>query len=673
MDKYERKIKVFENTDRYTVLNLFLRDHDDGDKVFRLQKHFHFLTTCFLELVFITDCKFKTKNEKEDEIDFLKDHKLWTFFLSHKKVFPLMNSSCKPCIMNQKQFIDSFRNVMSHFNEKNGGRNRRIMLHLLFRDGVSAKQLADLCGCTESTVYKANKSTTKEEEEEFYKRFHLTKQKEMYSKEELSVVLKSFEMSCPSNSYSKKKDFRQICGNDELYMDYKKYIMNHNLEMSFKPDYKAIETRCYNVFLDWKKKYNVRKTTQADIDYNCKYCFEHWKISRDVLDLNRIIRTKENILGMLKNQNDSQYDNDIVDLNSEIEKIKKKLDKKKERLKELQKHKDLMNIQRKRVEEIDKKLKRNELLVFFDYTKYNYLCHDLDFVIVYRDSDNNLQRKYLHYMHSKMKNGRKIPNDGYFSITGFQLFKKRLVELGWSDRILFLASDGGPHFICATFVDHLSRMTIEEWNRFAAHHGGNYADREFGICKCSLRAYEQKHGQRKSVEEILVVLRNAVKERDAEFYLIDDINTDLDFVYKSNPFPNGIKSWHWLRFNGCSHKIEYGETHKHEKSFQIIKGESKYYEEMEDEESTERENEDENDEGEIHGDVEEEEGDQRNCTGCGLIIEEDIGYIRCSYGACDHIYHSKVPDSEGIRSSCHDTMYDPTYDTRFVCKQCKRM
>ena len=84
------------------------------------------------------------------------------------------------------------------------------------------------------------------------------------------------------------------------------------------------------------------------------------------------------------------------------------------------------------------------------------------------------------------------------------------------------------------------------------------------------------------------------------------------------------------------------------------------------------------DEGENSGenefDEEEESDDEeviRHCRGCGFIINENNGYVVCSYRSCSHIYHNDPNDPTKV---CHGTSYTDGKLGRkkFVCKTCLR-
>jgi len=408
----------------------------------------------------------------------------------------------------------------------------------------------------------------------------------------------------------------------------------------------------------------------------------------------------------------------IGQVREELDGILRVLTEKEDRLKQVGKHLKLMRIQRQRVEKIERSLEKHQVLIFFDYTKYNYLCHDLGFVLLYRDQKNIIQRKYFHYLYSKWdKHGNKVPNDAKYTITCFKLFFKRLDKFWeevsktepfnidgpiypkWKD--IFLASDGGPHFINAQFIDYLTRMKIVEWNRFAPHHGGNYCDGEFGVCKCSLRRYEAVNGQQKCVEDIFEVLKAQVSKRDTEFVLLESIETDedIDYTYKSPSFPHGIKDWYCLHFKGENHIVYYYEYYDENAEWysQKINARAKFYEpdmeewrieeenkttfpeekDMEDEkeEVEEKEEDEEEDEEEdqtviaieVEGkyDDESEEVSHRHCYGCELIIEEGKGtkgFLKCSDYGCPKIFHF----------GCHDTSYSSIETVPFRCKSCIR-
>ena len=385
----------------------------------------------------------------------------------------------------------------------------------------------------------------------------------------------------------------------------------------------------------------------------------------------------------------------MIQLEESILELEKELEKLKNRLAELEKHKTLVRIQRARIEEIERTLERHQVLILFDYTKYNYLCHDLVFVLIYKDTKNVLQRKYVHYLHSKWdKSGCKVPNDGKYTITAFKLFFQYLNKIWisvrdkaefsedktsypiWKD--IFLASDGGPHFVNAAFMDYLTRLIIQEYNRYGPHHGGNYADGEFGICKTCLRRYEQKYGQMKTVEGIINVLRMTVKNRDAEFFLLDKIDKELEYTYKSSPFPDGIKGWFSFQTRAENHKLYFSETGDPtcEWNFQIIKAESIEFEDSDEGKEEEDDGEDENDiereellaqeMNEVFGTPVEEnnEVDCRYCFTCEEIIDENSGFLKCTDAFCPRIYH--------YDAQCYKRSWKKGEGTRFRCKDCYR-
>ena len=84
---------------------------------------------------------------------------------------------------------------------------------------------------------------------------------------------------------------------------------------------------------------------------------------------------------------------------------------------------------------------------------------------------------------------------------------------------------------------------------------------------------------------------------------------------------------------------------------------------MKEEEEEEEESDCEKD-VEITGVVDDEEIDERVCHTCGLIVVENEGYYACDHSSCHKIFHP--------HPNCFKISYNPRFDRRFVCKDCKR-
>ena len=269
------------------------------------KKRMYTFVRSVLEVYFISKSKFSPgKIPKSVDKEFF-DWRIQDFFQSSycKNRFEGLRKSFQaPLTQNQTMLLDAFQNIFKMFELKKGGRNRKILLHLLRKEGVESEFLGQFAGVTGGWVRQAKDKVTTKELEKFFARFELDVQKNMFSKRELDVVLKSFQLHCPGNSYTKTdKYFRQICSDDELYKKYQTYINDHNRQQLLKNEsYDVIPIRCYNVFLTWKKNLKVKKTLQRDIDYNCVYCFEHWTVGRDISQLTMKIETKKSLILLLQ-------------------------------------------------------------------------------------------------------------------------------------------------------------------------------------------------------------------------------------------------------------------------------------------------------------------------------------------------------------------------------------
>jgi len=262
------------------------------------------LLLCFLEMYFIRRSSYKPGNISKKVNTENRDWRIVDFFkstIANGKFPGMINMFEKPITRENHQLLSGLRSVFNGFNKKGGGKNRKILISLLYSYGVSATHLSKIAGVTERWVRKSMTQVSKKEKEDFYKRFVLEKPKVMYSKREMKVVLESFQQSCPGNSYVKTGDnFRQLCGDRELFQKYVSFVMDHNKLMTeTDSNYPPIETRCYNVFLKWKKQFKVRKTMQKDIDYNCVYCFENWSLEREISSLKKKAETlRQTILNL---------------------------------------------------------------------------------------------------------------------------------------------------------------------------------------------------------------------------------------------------------------------------------------------------------------------------------------------------------------------------------------
>ena len=400
---------------RWDIIRLFTQIPE----LFNQKKSFmHLLAICFLELMFVTEYLFSNGKEKINNEEKEIDWKLVKFYKTIKRShFPTLWK-----ILNDEKRADeikllvAFSRILKKFNNKGGGKNRKILLFLLHQEGVPSSFLGEFSGVTQRRVTQTSQDVTPDDIDLFYQRFVLGKKKQMFSEEEKEVVQNSFKMSCPSNSYSKGKvdkkgnfvqNYRQICPDGILFQEYKSYVDNYNRLKKLKFDnetgkgrnkrFVPVPTRCYNVFLDWKIEYKVKKTCQGDIDYNCKYCFEHWCVGRDLKKLMTKLMIAKNMKESLeKSMTDDEEEGEkeeglqsetkerMNELDDEIEKLRTERNLKRERLKELEKHKTLLEAQRARTVQIEKELTDKQLLIFFDFTKYNYLVHDLCFVVIWK-------------------------------------------------------------------------------------------------------------------------------------------------------------------------------------------------------------------------------------------------------------------------------------------------
>ena len=98
---------------------------------------------------------------------FFKDKACKAFFPSISQSFE------KPLTANQTELLDGLQNIFKRFDLKAGGTNRKILLFLLYEEGVSAKYLGDFAGVTANWVRKTRTKTTDKEIETFFQRFFL--------------------------------------------------------------------------------------------------------------------------------------------------------------------------------------------------------------------------------------------------------------------------------------------------------------------------------------------------------------------------------------------------------------------------------------------------------------------------------------------------------------------
>ncbi len=665
----------------------------------------YLVATAFLELFFVTDIRFQVRSRNlgaPDEPVAPVDNATFILvkFLCNKllfRPFPSLFEKLKHDDPHHHSFIKSMKKVFSRFDKNCGGTNRKILLSLLLQNGANSHFLANISGVTERHVRRAHQQVTQDHLKQFFARFRLSKKKRMYSDRELAVVGQFFAQSCPSNSYSTKKEYRQICGDATLYKKYIKYVSRHNSTNLLKdPTFEMIRIRCYDVFLAWKREYKVRKTTKEDLDFNCQYCFDLWTVRSKIWKKNSKLEGFSLLLGSLQGKDSytPAEHQKMNSLNEKITKIKEQLADLESRKKELEKHMKLKKIQRERIEKIEQDLKDNQILVFFDFSKYNWAVHDLCFVVVYKEPGKEIRsRRAVHYLHNKWADdGRRIANDGKYAVSAMKLFMSKLDEWGFGEHELYLASDGGKHFVCAEFMTYFTSLIVEEYNRYAPHHGGNYCDLEFGMSKSALRRYEQKVGyQVKDATLLKKVLSDPeVTKRHSEFVVLTKIDTDHGYTFRSPAFPNGIRNWYCLFSEGETKKLNYAETHQSpEWSVQVINATSTTYmpplnlptdvtdEEMEDEE------EEENDSGEEDGEIEH----IRHCCvpNCGLPIEENNGYLRCI--TCDAVFCGDnveecpkqgyykchgCPSIVCSKRSCMRRSYNPQYDGVFKYRECNK-
>ena len=140
---------------------------------------------------------------------------------------------------------------------------------------------------------------------------------------------------------------------------------------------------------------------------------------------------------------------------------------------------------------------------------------------------------------------------------------------------------------------------------------------------------------------IIRVLKLQVGKRDAEFFLLEDLEVDIDYKYKTPAFPHGIRGWYAFQFTGISHEVRYAESSSEDLEWetQRINCESEEY--------TNQDNEDSKSDSEEEEECDEDQKVNRHCAGCEEPIEEEEGYRKCVFqdGKCHLLFHCKF--------SCH--------------------
>ena len=177
--QFDRLFKMFcnkfssiQNKDKKEILRLYLNNRDffEGKKM-----TMYFLTINLLEFLFITTNTHQVKSNENEEFQ-KRDWKLLKFFKDKacKAFFPSISQSFeKPLTANQTELLDGLQNIFKRFDLKAGGTNRKILLFLLYEEGVSAKYLGDFAGVTANWVRKTRTKTTDKEIETFFQRFFL--------------------------------------------------------------------------------------------------------------------------------------------------------------------------------------------------------------------------------------------------------------------------------------------------------------------------------------------------------------------------------------------------------------------------------------------------------------------------------------------------------------------
>ena len=123
------------------------------------KRMFTFLA-CVMEKYFIQNSCYPSGNVSKKVATSLRDWRIVDFFKSKKfeRIFPGINSSFeKPLTRENYLFLDAMKKVFGDFELRTGGKNRKILLHLLSKAGASTSQLAKIAGVSKRWVRKCKK------------------------------------------------------------------------------------------------------------------------------------------------------------------------------------------------------------------------------------------------------------------------------------------------------------------------------------------------------------------------------------------------------------------------------------------------------------------------------------------------------------------------------------
>lgn len=151
-----------------------------------------------------------------------------------------------------------------------------------------------------------------------------------------------------------------------------------------------------------------------------------------------------------------------------------------------------------------------ESIIYQDFTKFYSYFSDLIQVIEYKDSNQNIQRKYIHYIiHKNICNSDhkfvRCCCDFLFKKTNFvQQFKK----------IHFWSDGSRGQFKCKENLYYITTLTKNfnvdvDYNFFVSNHGHNICGAEAGHCKGILRKVQRLEGLKiNNVNDIVQILEN---------------------------------------------------------------------------------------------------------------------------------------------------------------------
>lgn len=416
--------------------------------------------------------------------------------------------------------------------------------------------MVNFTGLSRQYINSLRKDLEDHELNSFFSRYDDGYTRDCYTLEEREVIKMFFETNCPGQSGDKNKIYRQLCPSIELYEKYRHFVIQYNLLYKLRDEnHKDIKIRCYRILSKWKKIFRVRRSSQSDIDFVCPYCHKNFLKEKEKIDLEKKIEIKKRMkekLGCSDEEGSDLLQEEIDELTASFVEVERELET-------LKSHVALKKSQRDSMSNWISSLKSDEMMLLFDFSKYNYAVHDLCFTMIHY-VDEKLRYTYFHYLHNKWKDGVRYGNDGHFAAAAFKkLWSDIIVEkYHYEEKKKLFCSDGGHHFICCQFLDLLTNYKIENYMRLAPHHGGNACDGEFGVCKKQLRNYESSSNDGTGIvedSEICEVLSTLVKERDAHFFVLEDI-PKVETPFKSSPYANGLLKWFNFIFNGEKHKFK---------------------------------------------------------------------------------------------------------------------